>query len=157
VPVRGEAAQLSDRPAATPPMPAQAGTRARQGAVAFARRGGPVAGRTAVVQPGHASATLGNGTYRLVGGDIEFELPVVADGDDLGRVTLHVAPNQLVYLRLRDLVALVGDRFAPEQLARLSTAPDIDTLISLEKLRDAGIDLRYDAARDRLSLSAEPG
>ena len=112
-------------------------------------------GNRKIAGSGFASATHGKGKYQFVGSDIEFQLPVVANGSPVGDLTLHVAPNQQVSLRLRELLSLFHDQIDPQQLTELVASPSIDSFVTFDKLRDAGIDIRYDAGMDRISLSVE--
>ena len=112
-------------------------------------------GNRKIAGSGFASATHGKGKYQFVGSDIEFQLPVVANGSPVGDLTLHVAPNQQVSLRLRELLSLFHDQIDPQQLTELVASPSINSFVTFDKLRDAGIDIRYDAGMDRISLSVE--
>lgn len=112
-------------------------------------------GNRKIAGHGFASAINGRDKYQFVGSEIEFQLPVVANGAPVGDLTLHVAPNQQVSLRLRELLALFHDEIDPQVLTSLVASPSIDSFVTFDKLRDAGIEIRYDAARDRLALSVE--
>ncbi len=103
---------------------------------------------------GSVSHAQGSAKYRLIGTEIEFQLPVMANGVPVGNLTLHVAPNQKLSLRLKELVNLFQDRIDPQLLSSMVDSPNIEAFVSFDRLREAGIDIRYDAARDRLDLSA---
>ena len=112
-------------------------------------------GNRKIAGAGFASSIHAKGKYQFVGSEIEFQLPVVANGAPVGNLTLHVAPNQQVSLRLRELLTLFHDQIDPQQLSELVASPSIDSFVTFDKLRDAGIDIRYDAGKDRISLSVE--
>ena len=136
--------------------------RARPNAAADSKHLATQAGRTPaavgkrrIAGAGFAAGIQGRDKYQLVGSAIEFKLPVVANGTPVGDLTLHVAANQQVSLRLKELLSLFHDQFDPQALSAMVASPDIDSFVTFDKLRDAGIDIRYDAARDRLSLSVD--
>lgn len=124
------------------PLPAEPGS-------AFVRTEGAAAtGQGA--QPA-ARAAPGN-RYRLTGNGIEFRIPAVLFSEELGTVPLRIGSTNLVSVRLGDLLALVADRMDPAAHSRLVGSRQADEYVSFSTLRDAGIDLRYDAANDRLIL-----
>ena len=95
--------------------------------------------------------------YNLSGGAfagdaIELDKPVSVDGADAGRIALRIDGNARVYAQGRRVAALLarhgGVSAVPEGLG--------DDFVSLEALRALGVDVRYDAARDRLLLGS-PG
>ena len=90
--------------------------------------------------------------YRQTGNGIEFDIGAVLHGEVLGSVPVRVGQTDLVSVRLGDLLALVQDHLATEAYARLSTARVVNDYVSFSTLRDAGIEVRYDAANDRLIL-----
>ena len=91
----------------------------------------------------------------MVGSAIEFQLPVQVDGEAIGQLTMHVVPNQPVALHLKELVSLFDAQIEPEALAALNASSSIDQYITFERLREAGIDIRYDAARDQIRLAVD--
>lgn len=99
-----------------------------------------------------AEPPAGGNRYRLTGNGIEFQIPAVLFGEELGTVPLRIGSTNLVSVRLADLLALVAERMDPAAYARLSGSRSAEEYVSFSTLRDAGIDLRYDAAHDRLIL-----
>jgi hypothetical protein len=67
-------------------------------------------------------------------------------------VPLRVGSANLIAVRLGDLLELVAGRMDPAVHARLVASRHAEEYVSFATLRDAGIDLRYDAANDRLIL-----
>lgn len=91
--------------------------------------------------------------YRLTGNGIEFRIPAVLFGEELGTVPLRIGSTNLVSVRLGDLLALVAGRMDPAAHDRLAGSRNAEEYVSFSALRDAGIDVRYDAANDRLILA----
>ena len=104
---------------------------------------------------GFAAAKPVDDKYRLVGSSIEFQMPVAANGVPAGNLTLHVAPDQEISLQLKELISLLHDRFDPQVLQTLNASQAIHAFVSFGQLRASGIDIRYDAARDRLTLAVD--
>lgn len=92
--------------------------------------------------------------YRMVGGAIEFKLPVQVNGEQLGNVTLHVMPDQKISLQLKELVTLFAPHLDSQILQALSGTATAEEFVTFDRLRAAGIDIRYDAARDQIRLNA---
>jgi hypothetical protein len=89
--------------------------------------------------------------YSLAGGAeaedaIEVAKPVTVAGRDAGRLPIRIDGNAQVFAQGSRVAALLAAHGAP--------APDGlgDAFVSLERLRSLGIDVRYDAIRDRLVL-----
>lgn len=93
--------------------------------------------------------------YRLVEGGVETSIGVQMYGERLGAVPLRVLGNGVPSLQLSDLLGLIRSRLAPGQYERLAASAAAEEYVSLEKLRQAGIPVRYDAARDELKLGEE--
>ena len=107
--------------------------------------------------PGIAAPVQPHGKYRMAGNAIEFQLPVEVNGEQLGNVTLHVLPDQQIALQLNELVALFAPQLDPQLLQALSGTQAAEEYVSFGRLRGAGIDIRYDGARDQIRLSvAQP-
>ncbi len=104
---------------------------------------------------GIAAANRASGKYRMVGSAIEFKLPVQVDGEAIGQLTMHVVPNQPVALHLKELVSLFAMQIDPQVLQALNASSNVDQYITFERLREAGIDIRYDAARDQIRLAVD--
>jgi hypothetical protein len=92
--------------------------------------------------------------YQMVGGAIEFRLPVQVNGEQLGNVTLHVMADQKISLQLKELVTLFAPHLDPQMLQALSGTETAEEFVTFDRLRAAGIDIRYDAARDQIRLNA---
>ena len=139
----------ASRPATAPTagLPSAANTRLAPPSA----RASTVAGSRATTAP----ARQGHSQYRLVGGTVEFQMPVVANGESLGNLTVHVSPNQELSLHLKELVALFADRIDPQARSAIEASRSVEEFVSFERLRETGIDVRYDAARERLNLSVD--
>jgi len=96
-----------------------------------------------------------NDRYKLTGSAIEVTMPVTLEGQLLGRVSVHVAPNDELSLHLKDLVDLFKDRLDPAKLAAFQASSNIGEFVTFERLRSAGIGVRYDAARDGITIQPE--
>ena len=107
--------------------------------------------------PGIAALAQPHGKYRMAGNAIEFQLPVEVNGEQLGNVTLHVLPDQQIALQLHELVTLFAPQLDRQLLEALSGTQTAEQYVSFDKLRGAGIDIRYDGARDQIRLTvAQP-
>ena len=107
--------------------------------------------------PGIAAPVQPHGKYRMAGNAIEFQLPVEVNGEQLGNVTLHVLPDQQIALQLHELVTLFAPQLDRQLLEALSGTQTAEQYVSFDKLRKAGIDIRYDGARDQIRLTvAQP-
>lgn len=100
------------------------------------------------------AAKSSSSRYRLTGRGVEFSMPVVIDGTMQGNVSMLVSQSQNAEVKLQDLLGIVAPMLSPEDLQRLGNSPAAGEYVSLRQLREAGIDLRYDAALDRLRLSS---
>jgi hypothetical protein len=90
--------------------------------------------------------------YSLAGGAeagdaIEVVKPVTVAGKDAGRLPIRIDGNAQVFVQASRVAAILAahDAGHSEQLG--------DEFVSLERLRGFGIDVRYDAVRDRLILA----
>ncbi len=140
--------------------PAQAAARTAPAAKPKSRLAQTSARKPAVSGTRRSSSNLAAGQrapgkYRMVGSAIEFQLPVQVDGEAIGQLTMHVVPNQPVALHLKELVSLFADQLEPQVLQALNASSAIDRYITFERLREAGIDIRYDAARDQIRLAVD--
>jgi hypothetical protein len=91
--------------------------------------------------------------YSLAGGAeagdaIEVAKPVSVGGKDAGRLPIRIDGNARVFAQASGVAAVLSAHGAspPTGLG--------DAFVSLEELRGLGIDVRYDAVRDRLILAA---
>lgn len=148
-PVIAPAAAAAPRaPSAPRPAPAQLAREPQaQNAAAFtpARKTKMLASIPAGASRAHAAA---NGT-------IELTLAASVNGQVTGSLPLRVTPDDRLWLRLGDLLGLVGKRMPPAEFARLSAAAASNEYVEFAAVRQAGIGLRYDAARNQISLDAE--
>lgn len=101
------------------------------------------------------AARSGSSRYRLTGRGVEFTMPVVIDGTMQGSVAMLVSQTQTAEVKLQDLLGIVAPLLPADELQRLGNAPAASEFVSLRKLREAGLDFRYDAALDRLTLSRD--
>ena len=91
--------------------------------------------------------------YNLAGGAeasdaIELDKPVVVGGAEAGRIALRIDGNARVFVAGRRVAALLADK-AGESAVPKGLG---DEFVSLEALRAMGVEVRYDAVRDRLIL-----
>lgn len=86
--------------------------------------------------------------YRVNDSAIEFDIAVQLDGNLAGSVPLKIGSDRNVSVQLTELLALLRDRMDPQLLEWLSSAYSVNSHISFDQLRSAGIDVRYDAAND---------
>lgn len=93
--------------------------------------------------------------YKLVDGGVESQIGVQFYDQALGKVPLRVLGSGVPSLRLGDLLDLLKDRMDPARYETLSSSGAAEEFVSLQQLRDAGIPVRYDAARDQLKLGEE--
>ena len=91
----------------------------------------------------------------MVGNVIEFRMPVRVNGEQLGRLTMHIAPDDQISLHLKELVSMFEQQLDPQLVSALKSSPSIDEFVSFERLRAAGIDIRYDAASNQVILAAD--
>ena len=147
---RQRAAGLAANRAVAPGRPAAAPKLAMQTPkVGAAARGSRPGGA------GSAVAGPGLNGYRMVGDIIEFKMPVRVNGENFGKLTMHIAPDDRISLHLKELVSMFEQQLDPELVTALRAAPSIDEFVSFERLRAAGIDIRYDAANNQVILAAD--
>ncbi|MBC2664049.1 hypothetical protein H7F51_00805 [Novosphingobium flavum] len=93
--------------------------------------------------------------YAVRNDNIEFSLAARINGEPSGALPLRVSRDDRLWLRLSDLLGLIKDRMPAGEYARLAAAPGADDYVEFETIRRAGIDLRYDAANNRIDLGVE--
>lgn len=93
-------------------------------------------------------------TYRVNGAAIEFDISVQLNGDLVGQVPLKTGADRNVLVQLAGLLALLQDRMDPQLHDWLGSAYSVNSHISFDQLRSAGIDVRYDAANDIVVMTA---
>lgn len=96
----------------------------------------------------------GLGGDRVEGDAIFHQALVSFDDRPASKLSIRIGMAGDLSLRLGDLLALYKTDMAPSAFTRLSGASAADEFVSFETLRDAGIDIRYDAGRDRLVISS---
>ncbi len=80
-------------------------------------------------------------------------LTVRIDGVAVGEVAVAITDTRAMAVQLGDLLDVVATRMAPDQYERLRGSPAIASFVTLDRLREAGIPMRYDAAYDELLLT----
>jgi hypothetical protein len=93
--------------------------------------------------------------YKVVAGVVEFPMQVEVGGENLGVVAMHVGAEDTLSIKLKDLLTIVSSRLDPERLKVFSASQSIEQFVSFSELRAAGIGVRYDAATNRVELSAD--
>ena len=143
------AAGLAANRAAAPSRPAAAPKLATQ-----VPKTGIAARGSRLASIGPVAARPGLNGYRMVGDTIEFKMPVRVNGENFGKLTMHIAPDDRISLHLKELVSMFEQQLDPELVTALRAAPSIDEFVSFERLRAAGIDIRYDAVSNQVVLAA---
>lgn len=87
-------------------------------------------------------------TYKVNGSAIEFDIPVQLNGELVGRLPLKIGADRNVSAHLPVLLTFLQGRMDPQMHHWLGSAYSVNSHISFEQLRSAGIDVRYDAAND---------
>lgn len=86
--------------------------------------------------------------------DVEVAKSVRVNGTDLGQATIRVTPGATVLIARDEVVALL-EAAGQENLAAIMTgASSPDGFVSFEEMRRRGLNIRYDAADDHISLSS---
>ena len=80
---------------------------------------------------------------------------VVVNGAQLGAITLRDFGTGKSSIHLGALLGLLRLRMLETDYARLSTAASADRFVTLDRLREAGIPIRYDQQHDRLSIGPD--
>lgn len=93
-----------------------------------------------------------NRAYKVTGSAIEFDIPIQLNGDLVGKVPLKIGSDRNISVQLADLLALLKDRVDPQLHEWLSSAYSVNSHISFDQLRSAGIDVSYDAANDSVVM-----
>ena len=144
------AALPAKAPAAQASIPAAVPAKSR---LATPQRRAPagigVAGRPVPRAPG--------GRYKVTPRGLEFDIAVLVAGEPGGRVPLLIDATDSLSVRLADMLGAVRPLMDEATFARLSASGAAQDYVSFSTLRRAGIDLRYDAAHDRLLLTTALG
>jgi len=75
---------------------------------------------------------------------IEVKKPVVLNGHAAGSVLIRIGSASQVFVRRSDLVPLLGGKF--------SMLRGDGDFVTLDQIRDAGVDVRYSSTRDTLDI-----
>ena len=88
----------------------------------------------------------------LAPGAIEVTKSVKANGRDLGTIPLRIAADSTVSIKLGDLVEMFRTQMNSRNFAELDASVRANTYVSFRRLRDAGIDVRYDPVSDSVAM-----
>lgn len=93
--------------------------------------------------------------YKVNGPAIEFDIPVQINGSLAGEVPLRIDSERNVRVQMAGLLALLQDRVDPQVHAWLDSTYSVNSHISFDQLRSAGVDVRYDAANDTVVMATK--
>ncbi len=102
-----------------------------------------------------AGSMNGNKSYSIKDNVIEFALAARVNGAQSGAIGLRVTADDRLWLRLGDLLEVVRAQMAPAEFARFSASARAGDYVEFDTVRQAGIDLRYDAAHNQIALGVE--
>ncbi len=88
------------------------------------------------------------------GNSIEIRKAVQADGVGKGKVSLRIVNDTTIMVNSRDIESLFGNSISEKLATSLRASPKADGYIDFDVLRAAGINIRYDAARDVVVMSS---
>jgi hypothetical protein len=94
-------------------------------------------------------------TYKVNGSVVEFDIAVQLDGSLVGMALLKIGSDRNISVQLTTLLELLRDRIDPQLHQWLGSAYSVNSHISFEQLRSAGIDVRYDAANDIVVMTTK--
>lgn len=148
---------------ATPPAPPMTdpGLRA-QFANAFRNLGMPIAPS----RPANPPAAAGSGSrfipvnfsldrVRASGDVIEVRKPVKTNGKVGGVVSLRIVGDTTVLVKSSELAGVFGEGQTKARIVSLGAKAESNGFVDFDALRDAGIDVRYDAARDQVVVETK--
>jgi hypothetical protein len=107
--------------------------------------------------PGRSPALAGRpakGDFRVSADGIIYSLAVEINGTSFGRAPVLVGNDNRLAIKLGDILALLEPAMDHATYERLSSSKDADTFVSFDRIRAAGIDIRYDTVHDRLILGS---
>ena len=87
---------------------------------------------------------------------IEIRKAAQADGVKKGKVSLRIVNDTTIMVNSRDVEALFGNSISEKVAASLRASPKVEGYIDFDALRAAGVQIRYDAARDIVVMSSRP-
>lgn len=79
-----------------------------------------------------------------------------AGGTTVGTLPLQISPDDLVSVRLADLISLFEDRLGRPLFVWLKSSSSASEVVTVETLKSAGIHVDYDAETRQVSLSISP-
>lgn len=91
---------------------------------------------------------------RIVGEFIFHEATAQINDHQAGRIDVRIEGNGDLSVRLGDLLSLCEETMEPDAFAGLAASSSAAEYVTFATMRDAGIDVRYDAANDRIVLAA---
>jgi hypothetical protein len=86
--------------------------------------------------------------------DAPSEVAVRFGDRAIGKVAVRISQLNTIDVQLSGLLDVMGDRFPPEEFARLRSSAAADSYVPLDQLRAAGLGLHYDPVYDELVVSA---
>jgi hypothetical protein len=90
--------------------------------------------------------------YRLSGDVIEFAMATRINGQPAVPIPLRVTKDDRLWLRTGDLLSLVKKMMPQDQYDRLAASSAMEDYVTFDKVRSAGISLRYDVARNLIAI-----
>lgn len=99
-------------------------------------------------------AAVGRGRDRMEGDAIFHQTTVSFDDRPASSLSVRIGMGGDLSLRLGDLLSLCKTDMVPAVFAHLAASSAASEFVSFETLRNAGIDVRYDAGKDRLVISS---
>ena len=110
----------------------------------------------AVMKPASSGPTrkqvVGSRVYSVTQDTINFAIPVQINGRQAGLLPLQISDGNKISVKLADFLEMFRDDPAAADLAPLAGTQAAQEYVTLERIRAAGIPLRYDVAQDRLTL-----
>lgn len=93
--------------------------------------------------------------YRLAGDVIEFAMATRVNGQPAAPIPLRVTKDDRLWLRTGDLLSLVRAMMPQNQYDQLAASSAIDEYVTFDQVRNAGIGLRYDVARNLIAIDSD--
>ena len=81
-----------------------------------------------------------------------MHVPARINGSVTGNLPLHIAADSSISVRLGDLLGLVDGQMDSQLFRHLRESSAANSQVSLADLRAAGMQLRYEAAANQVSL-----
>lgn len=131
-----------------------------QFANAFRNLGMPVAPSRPASPPASASSrfipvNFSLDRVRASGEVIEVRKPIKTNGKVGGVVSLRIVGDTTVLVKSSDLASVFGEGQAKARIVSLGAKAESNGFVDFDMLRDAGIDVRYDAARDQVVVETK--